>query len=43
VLVSAGHEFHPGLPGHIRLNVATSPDRLTEIVRRLQLALTGPD
>jgi cystathionine beta-lyase len=39
VLVSAGQEFHPDLPGHIRLNIATSPERLTEIVRRLRLAL----
>ena len=30
-----GHDFHPGLPGHVRLNVATSPERLTEIVRRM--------
>jgi len=35
VRVSPGQEFHPGLPGHIRLNIATSPDRLTEIIRRL--------
>ena len=35
VLVSAGQEFQPDLPGHIRLNVATSAERLTEIVRRL--------
>jgi cystathionine beta-lyase len=41
VLVSGGHEFQPGLPGHIRLNVATSPARLTEIVRRLADALTA--
>jgi cystathionine beta-lyase len=42
VLVSAGHEYHPGLPGHVRLNIATSPDRLAEIVRRLGVALRGP-
>ena len=35
VLVSAGQEFQPDLTGHIRLNVATSAERLTEIVRRL--------
>ena len=43
VLVSAGQEFQPDLPGHIRLNVATSPERLTEIVRRLATALTAPE
>jgi cystathionine beta-lyase len=41
VLVSAGQEYQPGLPGHIRLNLATSPERLREIVRRLALALTS--
>ncbi len=40
VQVAAGHDYHPGLPGHVRLNIATSPARLTEIVRRLASALT---
>jgi cystathionine beta-lyase len=40
VKVAPGHDFHPGLPGHIRLNIATSPERLTEIVRRIAHALT---
>jgi cystathionine beta-lyase len=40
VQVSPGHEFQPGLPGHARLNIATSPERLTEIVRRMAVALT---
>jgi cystathionine beta-lyase len=39
-LLAAGHEFQPGLTGHVRLNVATSPDRLAEIVRRMGRALT---
>ena len=39
VRVSPGHDYHPGLPGHVRLNIATSPERLTEIVRRLGVAL----
>ena len=39
VLVSAGQEFQPGLPGHVRLNIATSAERLSEIVRRLAVAL----
>jgi cystathionine beta-lyase len=37
--VSPGHHYQPGLPGHVRLNIATSPERLTEAVRRLALAL----
>lgn len=39
VRVAPGHDYHPGLEGHIRLNIATSPDRLREIVERLALAL----
>ncbi len=35
VLASPGHLYHPGLEGHTRLNIATSPERLTEIVQRL--------
>lgn len=41
VKVSPGHDYHPGLPGHVRINIATSPDRLREIVRRLATGLTG--
>ncbi len=41
VRVSAGQEYWPGLTGHVRLNIATSPDRLREIVRRMESALTG--
>lgn len=39
VRVSPGRDYHPGLPGHIRLNIATSAERLTEIVRRLGAAV----
>ena len=39
--VSAGHDYHPGLDGHIRLNIATSSGRLTEIIGRLAGALTA--
>jgi cystathionine beta-lyase len=39
VQLSPGHAYHPGLDGHARLNMATSPERLTEIVRRLGAAL----
>ena len=41
VWVSPGNAYHPGLPGHVRLNIATSPERLTEAVRRLAHALIG--
>jgi cystathionine beta-lyase len=39
VRVAAGHDYQPGLEGHIRLNIATSPDRLTEIIHRLATSL----
>lgn len=39
--VSPGHDYHPGLPGHVRVNIATSPERLTEVVRRMALGLVG--
>ena len=42
VKVAAGHDYHPGLPGHARLNIATSPQRLTTVVERLAAALTQP-
>ncbi len=41
VRLAAGHDFHPGLTGHVRLNIATSPDRLREVVRRTASALAG--
>jgi cystathionine beta-lyase len=41
VWVAEGSDYHPGLGGHVRLNIATSPDRLTEIVRRMAKALAG--
>ncbi len=40
VRLAAGHDYQPGLGGHVRLNFATSPERLTEIVERLASALT---
>jgi cystathionine beta-lyase len=40
VKLGPGADFAPDLAGHVRLNVATSPDRLTEIVRRLASAWT---
>jgi cysteine-S-conjugate beta-lyase len=41
VRVSPGDAYWPGLTGHVRLNIATSPDRLTEVVRRMAAALSG--
>ncbi len=38
VAVSAGTDFGPGGDGHVRVNLATSPDRLREVVRRLEAA-----
>jgi cystathionine beta-lyase len=38
VKLGPGHDYAPGLGGHVRLNLATSPERLTEIVRRLGAA-----
>ena len=41
VRVSPGQAYWPGLAGHVRLNIATSPDRLTKIVRRMAAALSA--
>lgn len=41
VMVSPGHDFQPGLEGHVRLNIATSPERLEQAVTRLARALEG--
>jgi cystathionine beta-lyase len=38
--VEAGQRYQPGLTGHVRVNIATSPERLAEIVRRLAVAIT---
>ena len=38
---AAGHDYQPGLTGHVRLNIATSPERLTEMVRRMGAALAA--
>ena len=43
VKLAPGHDFVPGLAGHARLNLATSPERLTEIVRRLARAWTSSE
>lgn len=40
VRLAPGHDYQPGLVGHVRLNFATSPERLTEVVRRTAAAIT---
>lgn len=39
VMLGDGHYYAPELTGHVRVNIATSPERLTEIVRRLASAI----
>lgn len=39
VWLAPGHDYHPGLGGHVRINIATSPERLTTIIQRLATAL----
>ena len=39
VAPAAGHAYQPGLDGHVRLNIATSPERLTAMVERLAAAV----
>jgi len=41
VVLASGADFQPGLEGHVRLNIATSPARLTEIVRGMSRALSA--
>lgn len=41
VWVGNGRDYAPGFGGHVRLNIATSPFRLEEIVRRLARAWAG--
>ena len=40
VRVAPGQDYHPGLPGHVRVNIATSAERLERIVDRLATALS---
>ena len=37
--VAPGTDYHPGLQGHVRLNTATSPERLGLVVERLAAAV----
>jgi cystathionine beta-lyase len=39
VVLAPGHDYHPGLPGHVRLNFATSTAVLTEAVQRMGAAV----
>ncbi|CAI9405955.1 MalY/PatB family protein [Nocardioides sp. T2.26MG-1] len=43
VRLAPGADYQPGLPGHVRLNLATSPNRLEDMVHRLATALTPAD
>jgi cystathionine beta-lyase len=43
LMVRDGSDFGPGGQGHVRLNIATSRDRLVEIVRRLGEAFDPAD
>jgi len=40
VRLAPGQDYQPGLAGHVRLNLATSPERLERIVEGLAAALT---
>ncbi len=42
VAPAAGHLYQPGLAGHVRLNLATSAERLTATVQRLAAAVAQP-
>ncbi|GAA1230843.1 MalY/PatB family protein [Oryzihumus leptocrescens] len=42
VLVNDGATFGPGGQGHVRVNLATSPERVAEVVRRLTKAWGDP-
>jgi cystathionine beta-lyase len=41
VRLAPGHDYQPGLDGHVRLNFGTSAARLEAIVHRLASALTS--
>lgn len=41
VRLAPGQDYQPALPGHVRLNLATSPERLERIVDGLRAALVG--
>ena len=39
VRVAPGHDYQPGLEGHVRVNIATSPARLEQVVEGLRTTL----
>jgi cystathionine beta-lyase len=41
VKVAPGSDYQPGLQGHVRVNIATGPDRLEAVVGRLAKAMAG--
>jgi cystathionine beta-lyase len=41
VRLAPGQDYQPGLTGHVRLNLATSPDRLERVVGGLRSAVEG--
>jgi cysteine-S-conjugate beta-lyase len=41
VRVAPGHDYQAGLEGHVRVNIATSPDRLERVVDGLARALAS--
>lgn len=42
VRCAPGQHFQPGLDGHVRINLATTPERLTAMVERLAAAVATP-
>lgn len=43
VRLAPGTDYQPGLPGHVRLNLATSEDRMREILHRLVTGMEKSD
>lgn len=43
VKVGPGSDYQPGLAGHVRVNLATSPERLETVVHRLATGVTSAD
>jgi cystathionine beta-lyase len=41
VRLAPGQDYQPGLTGHVRVNLATSPDRLERVVDGLRSAVEG--
>ena len=39
--LAPGHDYQPGLESHVRINIATSPDRLEDVVNALARGVMG--